>query len=70
MFPVNSVSIMFQKMQSLEEDRLQKLRNSLWNYTNLCSQTLVDTDQRLEEVNFFLFFLGLLFKKINDMNLS
>ena len=58
MFPVNSVSIMFQKMQSLEEDRLQKLRNSLWNYTNLCSQTLVDTDQRLEEVIviFLIFF--------------
>ncbi|KAL5258143.1 hypothetical protein ACHWQZ_G012932 [Mnemiopsis leidyi] len=43
-------SLYTKKMQSLEEDRLQKLRNSLWNYTNLCSQTLVETDQRLEEV--------------------
>ena len=41
-----------QKMQALEEDRMTKTRNSIWNYANICSSTLVDIDKRLEEVNF------------------
>eukprot|EP00116_Pleurobrachia_bachei_P002440 sb/3462702/ len=38
------------RMQDLELDRLTKMRNSIWTYTNICSQALVNTDCRMEEV--------------------
>ena len=37
-------------MQALEKQRLTKMRNMLWMYTNICSHCLVDIDNRYEQV--------------------